>query len=301
VVPLSILLRELRAEFLTASTIPVVLTLVVVRHETGSIDSVPAALTLLGVVFIHLGANIANDYFDHRSGNDAANVDFARPFTGGSRLIQQGLISPGSVLAISVCFFAAAIAIGIALVVMRGFVVLALGIVGLASGFFYTAPPLRLAARGLGELVVGLCFGMLVAAGTCYVQTASVSAGCLVAAVPISLLITAVIIINEFQDADADESVGRRTLVVRLGRRRGVVLYGVVTLAAYPAVAVGATAGPMPRFCLLALATLPLALKAVLAARRFYDDPRRLAAANALTIVTHLATGALLIVGYLAG
>ena len=298
---ISIWLKELRLAFLTASVTPVLLATAIVRHETGSIDWFLFALTLTGAVCLHLGTNTANDYFDHRSGNDPANTRFVRPFTGGSRLIQEDLISPRAVLVTALAFFAAGFGIGIVLTVLRGPLVLVLAFVGLVSGYFYTAPPLRLAHRGLGELTVGVNFGLLIVMGTYYVQTGRVSAESIAASIPLTLLIAAVIIINEFQDSAADGAVGKRTLVVRLGTGRGVALFGAVTLAAYIPVIIGAATGFFPRLTLIALVTIPLILRAIMTARQHHDATNELAPANAATITSHLLTGILMTVGYLLG
>lgn len=295
----TIWIKELRLAFLTASVMPVLLATAIVRHEAGSIDWFLFALTLAGAVFLHLGTNVANDYFDHRSGNDPANTRFVRPFTGGSRLIQEGLISPGAVLATALCFFAAGLGIGVILAILRGPVVLLIGIVGLVSGYFYTAPPLRLAHRGFGELTVGVNFGLLIVMGTYYVQTGRFSAGSIVASLPLACLIAAVIIINEFQDSEADGAVGKRTLVVRLGTGRAVLLFGAVTLFSYIPIIAGAATRLLPPAALIGLATIPLAVRAIHVAARHHGASRELAPANAATIQCHLFTGILMTVGYL--
>jgi 1,4-dihydroxy-2-naphthoate octaprenyltransferase len=297
---IAVWLRELRAEFLTASIVPVILAAAVARYETGGIDPLLFVLTLAGVVFLHLGANTANDYFDHLSGNDALNVDYVRPFTGGSRLIQQGLISPGSVIVTSILFFAAALTIGVVLTMIRGPLVLALGLAGVLFGFFYTAPPLSFASRGLGELTVGLSFGVLAVSGTYFVQTGTVTAGCIVASLAPTFLIIAVIVINEFQDSSADARVGRRTLVVRAGTRKAVALYGAVILLSYVSIIIGTAADLLPPLTLIALATAPLALKAIATARAHHASPAALAPANALTIIIHLSCGLLMAIGIFA-
>lgn len=292
-------LAELRLAFLTASATPVLLATAVVRHETGRIDWPLFAMTLAGAVFLHIGTNVANDYFDHRSGTDPANVRFVRPFTGGSRLIQEGLISPAAVLATAICFFAAGLGLGVVLAVLRGPVLLLIGIVGLVSGYFYTAPPLRLAHRGLGELTVGVNFGCLIVMGAYYVQTQRFSAESIVASLPLACLIAAVIIINEFQDSEADAGAGKRTLVVRLGTERSVVLFGAVSLLAYAPILIGAVTGLFPRLTLIALAAVPFVLRAIRTAARHHGATHELAPANAATITSHLLTGILMTAAYL--
>ena len=295
----SILIRELRAEFLPASVMSVFLGAAIAHARTGAFDPLLFALTLAGVVFIHLGTNVANDYFDHRSGNDAFNTEFVRPFTGGSRLIQENLISPRGVLALSVSLLAAALAVGAALAVLRGPYIILFGVVGIASGIFYTAPPVNLASRGFGEFFIGLNFGILTVAGSYFVQTRAVSWESVVASLPLAVLIAAIVYINEFQDMNADARAGKRTLVVRMGLRKASKVYGWIMLSSFVPILLGAVSGLMPRTTLIALGALPFGIKAIAVAREKHGSPKEMAPANALTIVCHTLTGALLTIGYL--
>lgn len=295
----SILIKELRAEFLPASVVAVFLGTAIAHMRTGAFDPLLFALTLAGLVFIHLGTNVANDYFDHRSGNDAFNTEFVRPFTGGSRLIQENLLSPRSVLILSVSLIAAALAVGAALAALRGPYVILFGVVGIASGIFYTAPPVNLASRGLGELFIGLNFGVLTVSGSYFVQTRAVSREIVVASLPLAILIAAVVFINEFQDMNADARAGKRTLVVRMGIPKASKIYGWIMLSSFVPVLFGAISGLMPRTTLIALGALPFAIKAIAVAREKHGSPKEMAPANALTIVCHALTGALLTIGYL--
>jgi 1,4-dihydroxy-2-naphthoate polyprenyltransferase len=290
-------LIELRAPFLTVSILPVVLAVVIVHFETGRWDPLLFWLTLAGAVLLHLGSNTINDWFDHRSGNDEVNVDFARPFTGGSRMIQAGAVTPGGVLVLSITLFSLAAIIGIYLYTVRGPAIILFGITGLVLGILYTEPRAMLAGRGLGEIAIFIAFG-LIAVGAYYVQTGSVSYQALLAPLPLAFMTTAIIIINEFQDAAADGATGKYTLVVRLGRKRGAVLFAIVILSAYLPVAAGTAAGLMPRWTLLGFATLPLTLRAIHVAARSHGEPRAMAPANGATILAHLGTGILLILGY---
>jgi 1,4-dihydroxy-2-naphthoate octaprenyltransferase len=292
-------LRELRAPFLAASVLPVGLGAAVAYFHTGCFALHLFMISVLGVAALHAAANVANDYFDHKSGCDETNQEYVRPFTGGSRLIQEEHLTPREVLCESVLLFALALACGICLAAAVGWWVLALGAFGALSGYFYTAPPLRLSGRGVGELIVGLNFGLLVTLGSYCVQTGAFSWTPVVASVPVAILIAAVLFINQFQDSRADEASGKRNWVVRLGRRRAAKVFPVLMAAPYAAIAVALACRAVPAWSLLAVLTLPLALKASLLTRRFYSDSPRLAPANALTILTHLAVAALLGAGYL--
>lgn len=296
---LKIWVKELRAEFLTASITPVLLGAAIAYSRDGVFDGLLFTLTLAGIVFIHLASNVSNDYFDHLSGNDTLNTQLVRPFSGGSRLIQEGLISPRTVLGISITLWAASIAVGAVLIALRGPVVLLFGAVGILCGYFYVAPPIYFAKRGLGELVVGLNIGLLPVIGAYYVQTGTVTRESLVAALPLFGLMAAMLFINEFPDMNADARVGKRTLVVRMGRLKASRLYAVLTLASYAPLVAGVATRMMPTATLLGLIPIILILKAIDTTRKNYASPKKLAPANALTILSHFLTGLLIAAGYL--
>ena len=293
------LLEELRAPFFTASIVPVILGAAVAWSYTGHFEIFPFLLTLVAGVCLHAGTNVANDYFDHRSGNDEINVDFVRPFTGGSRLIQKGLLSPRTVLTEAVVLFAIGGLIGLYLTVTRGPAILVLGIIGAFCGFFYTAPPVNLAARGIGELVVGINFGILMTLGSYYVQVRQFSQGAFLASLPVAILIADVLYINEFPDLAADRAVGKNHVVVRLGKEKAVWGYLTLTLAAYLSILIPVITHAVPAYCLLGLVTLPLAVRAMNVAILNYSDSKKLAPANAATILIHALTGILVAVGFI--
>jgi 1,4-dihydroxy-2-naphthoate octaprenyltransferase len=241
---------------------------------------------------------MTNDYFDHTWGSDEVNTEFANPFTGGSRVIQMGLVQPRAMLWQGIGFFVIASLIGLVLALTRGPCVLWLGLVGVFTGFFYTAPPFRLARTGLGELLVGLNLGPLVVLGSAYVQTRVLSWEPVIASLPVMLLIALVLWINEFQDAPADAAVGKNHLVVRLGWRRAAAVYGLLLAAVYLSLLAGVLVGGVTPFALLGLLTVPIAIKAYRVARVHYDHPRELTPANAATIQMHLFTGVLMALGY---
>ncbi len=288
----------LRMPFLTAAIVPIFLGTAMAWAQKGVLDWGYFLLTLIAGLALHAGTNLINDYFDHLSGNDEVNQEFVRPFSGGSRVIQLGLLTPLEVLMGSLLFFTLGSLIGLYLVWTRGLFILALGAVALLSGMFYTGRPFNWASQGIGEAVVGLNFGILMVLGAYYVQAQALSWAPVIAGVPVSLLIAAVLYLNEFPDYAADKAVGKRTLVVRLGRRKAVVGYTALLGATYLAILAGVLAGVLPLAALLGLITLPASLRAIQYARKHYASSFDLVPANALTIVTHLATGLLLTLAY---
>lgn len=227
------------------------------------------------------------------------NKEFVRPFTGGSRAIPSGLLSPREVFAGAVVLFSLAGAIGIFFTLVVGPFMIVLAVVGLFSAYFYTGRPFNLVGKGLGEPLVGLNFGLLMTLGAFYVQTHILSIEPVVAAVPVALLITAILHINAFQDYNADKAVGKNTWVVRLGREKASIAYAGMMYATYAAILVAAVLQITPIYTLIALATLPLTIKSVSNARQFHSTSFQLAPSNALTIVVHLFTGILLWLGYM--
>ncbi|MCX7597799.1 MAG: prenyltransferase, partial [Armatimonadetes bacterium] len=158
-----------RPAFFTASVVPVAVAGAYVRWRDGTCPLGLWLATGLGLVLLHAAANLLNDYFDHLSGADEVNTMFVAPFTGGARFIQRGLLLPEEVLFAGLFCLAAGSVIGLYLSAVRGWAVLGLGILGVVTLFFYTAPPLKLGYRGLGELMIGLDFGVLPMLGTEYV------------------------------------------------------------------------------------------------------------------------------------
>ncbi len=283
----------LRVPFLTASLVPILLGTAIAWFTTGTLYWGFFLLALLAGLLIHIGVNVINDYSDHKSGNDEVNREFVRPFSGGSRVIQLGLLTPLEVLSGSLLFFLLSAIIGFYLAWTRGPLILALGAIGLISAIFYTAGPFNWAKRGIGELLVGLNFGILMTLGAYYVQTQSFSWLPVIAAIPVSFLIAAVLYINEFPDYTADKQVGKNTLVVRLGRERAVIIYILIMVGVYLSIAVVVATGVLPVTTLLGLLTLPLAIRAIQYARTHHSSPFDLVPANALTVTGHLATGLL--------
>ncbi|MBD3404774.1 MAG: hypothetical protein GF411_01405 [Candidatus Lokiarchaeota archaeon] len=314
-------LIELRAPFLTASTIPVFLGAAIAwgLHSVFRLDYF--LLTLIAAICLHIGANVSNDYFDHTTdmtGSDDINKEFIRPYTGGSRMIQKGFLSPREVLSGSLVFFAIGASIGIYLFLQLGVFILILGIVGIGSGFFYTAPPFRLVTRGIGEFFIALNFGTLMVVGSYYVQYPIQIQNILqepimsiplllvyellepiIASLPVAFLIMAVLYINEFPDHDADRDAEKKTLVVRLGRKRAAKGYVVIMAATYLPIIIGVIFGLVQLHTLLILVTVPLAVKSSMICLSSHNDIPELVPANAGTIQNHMLTGILLCLSYL--
>ncbi|MFQ6128004.1 MAG: prenyltransferase [Thermoplasmata archaeon] len=297
---LSIWFEELRLPFMTASVPPAILGGFIAWEMTGQVDAFLLTLTTIAAFFMHAGTNVVNDYFDHVSGCDEINVRFVRPFGGGSRLIQKGLLSPKEVYYGALSFFAIAVLIGLFLAYLRGWPLLVIGLIGLICGYFYVDPHLNLAGRGIGEFLVGLNFGTLIVLGSFFVQTGAFALEPIVASIPLAMLIAAVLWINEFQDSEADGAVGKKHLVFRLGRRRATTVYFYLLVLAYASIFCGVIFGFLPFASMMAFITAPIAAKSVRVATRHYDDTLPLVPANAGTIMLHFVFGIVLVLTYVA-
>ncbi len=289
-------LQSLRAPFLIASIIPVLVGGLAAWQMRSAFEVRLFLLALAGAACIHLGANMGNDAWDFRSGNDLAVRHF-NPFAGGGRVLIRGVLDPTVHLAVAMGLLALGSAIGLYLVTQVGLPLLGLGIVGVLIAYSYVGPPLRLAHHGLGEIAVGLEFGPITLLGTYYVLTRTVDPAAIILSICLGLLVTGILWINEVPDIDADSSVGKRTLVARLGVARATKLFTGIVAAAYAILAVGVAVFGLTAWTLLAFLALPLAVKPVRGLRKAGADPHALIPSNAGMILATIATGGLLLAG----
>ncbi len=290
-------IRAIRAPFFTATIIPVTLGSIIAWHDTSDFIWLRFWLTMVSILFIHAGTNLANDYFDHLSGCDEANST-PTPFSGGSRVIQEGLIAPKKILYVSLASFIVGSAIGLYLNHMcNGNVILILGMIGVSLGFFYSIKSFRIGYGGLGELAVGIGFGPLILLGSYYVQVQALTFRIFLISIPVGILIALVVFINEFPDYLADKKAGKRTLVVRLGKESAIVLYHILLASVYLVIAGLVIFQFLPILSLIVLLSLPLAIKAFRVSRKNFDKVHELLPVNASTIGLHLLIGLLLSIG----
>jgi 1,4-dihydroxy-2-naphthoate octaprenyltransferase len=243
------------------------------------------AATALGIFAVEVAKNASGEIYDLDSGADLQVAPQDRsPFSGGKRVLVDGLLTRRETWAIALGSYALAIAFGLAIAWGREPRVLGLALAGGALAFCYHAPPLRLSYRGLGELAVALAYGPGIAAGTVLVQRGAVGREVVLASLPLGLLIAAFLIVNELPDAGGDLAAGKRTLVVRLGRRGGSRLFALVLAAAFGLAAVLPLLG-LPPAVLLGLAGAVPALRAGRRALAAFDDTARLVAAQAQALL----------------
>ena len=247
---------------------------------------------LVGAVFIQVGTNLSNDYSDARRGADAEDR------LGPVRVTAGGLVPPRRVLVATYVAFGIAVLAGVYLIVVAGWQLLLVGAASILAGVLYTGGPRPYGYEGLGEVFVFLFFGIVAVAGSYFVQVKHLEWEAFALAVPVGLLAASILVVNNVRDIDTDRRAGKRTLAVRLGRRRARNLYsGAVYLAYLPALLTW-LAGPLTAWVLLPTLTLPLAVRLVREVRNRADGPS-LNQALARTGMLQLAFCALLAGGLL--
>jgi 1,4-dihydroxy-2-naphthoate octaprenyltransferase len=249
-------------------------------------------LALLGGVLLHIGTNVTNEIYDVRKGIDTITSPRA------SHAILKGRIGERSAYAFALTAFALAAAVGVALILARGWPIVALGIAGLAGGYFYTAPPFEYKFRALGLPLVFLLMGPLMTVGSYYAVSGSWSPVALVLSLPIGLLVAAILHGNEWRDIREDTRAGIVTLSSRIGREWAHYGYLGLTLGAYIVLALAVVVGALPPATLLAILSLPLLVVVVRAAELGASgQARAIAMIDLQTARLHAAFGLLLVAG----
>ncbi|TAN62228.1 prenyltransferase [bacterium] len=283
-----------RPQFLPAVAVPVALGASFSWRFYASFNASLFILSLLAALFYHAGMNVLNDYFDCLNGSDNINKNALTPFTGGSRFIQNGLMTAQETAFLGIILIACGSAIGIYLAYETTWLLLVIGFTGLLSGVFYSAPPVFLVGRGLGELTVGINFGFLTVLGAYAVQTSRIAPEAAVVSLPMSFLIAALLYINEFPDYEADKATSKRTLVVRLGPNRARFYLAVLIAGAYLSIVLGVVFGFLPRLSLIALGSLIFAIPASMGVIKNYKGGKELIPSIKGIIASHLTCGILL-------
>jgi 1,4-dihydroxy-2-naphthoate octaprenyltransferase len=294
-------LSAMRLKFLTATLIPVLLGTSMAWYDTGSLDISYFLATLLGISFIQIAANLSNDYFDYLSGNDAYNVSGSK-FSGGSRVIVSGALTPKKVISAAYLFYSVGTLFGVYLAIQTGYMlILPLWIFGLLMAYFYSANPLRLSYRGFAEAANFLAFGPLITVFSYYVHTSAISTAAFLSSLMPGVLLAMVLVINEVPDYSADSKAGKKTLIVRKGMQGGIRIFHTGILFPYLYLLLLVFMAVLPPTTLLVLLTLPIAYRVYRASKENYENVQKLMPANAGMILLHLSFGLLLVLGVIAG
>jgi 1,4-dihydroxy-2-naphthoate octaprenyltransferase len=275
----------------TASTVPVVAAGALAAMD-GRFSWPLFLAALVAAVLLHVGTNVTNEIYDVRKGID----DITSP--RASHALLKGRLSEREAFALAGVAFAGAAAIGVGLVAARGWPVVVLGLLGLAGGFGYTAPPLQYKFHALGLPLVFLLMGPLMVVGAYYVIAGAFSWQALVVSLPVGLLVAAILHGNEWRDLSEDARAGISTLSIRAGRRVAHLLYVSLVVGAYLALAMAVAVGALPPSSLLAMLSLPLLVRAIRASELGAGGQQRaIAMIDLETAQLHAAFGFLLAAG----
>lgn len=290
---LKIWFLETRPQFLLLSVVLVFLGTCLAWYKDDAFHLGYALLAFVGLLLTHISVNTLNDYFDYRSGID---LEVKRtPFSGGSGILPSALLKPRQVLWLGLTSFLLAIPIGVYFVVARGWQLLPLLLIAAVCILLYTPVILKL---GWPEWAPGVGLGALPVLGAYFVQTTAYTLPAVVASIPSAIFVHNLLLLNEFPDTEADEKAGRKTLPITMGKARASLLYAMLTLIVYLWIIGGVVARLMPLFCLIALLTLPLAVKAIQGALR-HQEITKLVPAMANNVLVVLLTQLLLGIGYI--
>jgi 1,4-dihydroxy-2-naphthoate polyprenyltransferase len=248
-------------------------------------------VVLCAAILIQIGTNLTNDLFDFQKGADTG----AR--LGPVRVVQAGLLSQKQVAAGSAISFGLALVLGLYLATVGGWPIVVIGLAAVASGIAYTGGPWPLGYHGLGDLFVFVFFGVVAVTGTFYLQAGGMTAAALSASIPVAMLVTAILVVNNLRDIETDRKAGKRTLAVRLGRDATRVQYTILVLGAYPVAAALWLSGASSAWAMLPWLTIPLGVKLVREVWRGEGGPA-LNIALRQTAGLHLLFGILLAAGF---
>jgi 1,4-dihydroxy-2-naphthoate octaprenyltransferase len=285
-------IQAVRAPSLSAAAVPVLLGTAVAARD-GFFAGGRLIFALIGAVAIQAGTNLINDYYDFRSGADSNES------LGPSMVIQRGLLTADQVWRGGIVAFAIGALLGLVLVYLCGWPILAIGIPSIAAGYFYTAAPVSLAYVGLGELTVFLFMGPAIVVGSYYVMALSFSWGAWWASVALGFLVAGILHANNIRDIDSDSMHGKHTLATMLGRAGAIRELIALDLLAYATTIVAVLARTLPWTALIVLVTIPRARDQIVIVRR-ETEATKLNLALMRSVQLHLEFGILLILAFVA-
>ncbi|MCP4571543.1 MAG: prenyltransferase [bacterium] len=287
-----LILGPMRVPFLLLAVACVLLGIATAHYESGGVVVLHLVLALVGGLAAHVAVNALNEWDDFRSGLDATTE--RTPFSGGSGVLPANPEKGHFGLVIGLVAVAVAVAIGVYFVVVHGWLILPLGLVGLLVVVTYTRwltrnPLLCLLAPGIGFALMSL--------GTHFVLTGTYTWTAAVAALVPLFLVSDLLLLNQLPDVEADAGVGRRHLMIAHGRRTGLTVYGIFLVAAYVSVAAGWATGVLPVWSLLALLTVVIAVPTYQGAVAHAEDIPGLIPFLGRNVILTLVTPLLLAVG----
>lgn len=286
-------------KIMLASLVPFLCGMAIAHREGAGVPLLLLLGALAALFGVEVGKNAVNDLFDFRSGADlGVRPEERTPFSGGKRVLVDGLLTERQVVASAVGGFAFALLFGSYVAVARDPRLLLLGAAGAAISIAYTAPPLALAYRGFGEVAVFFAYGPGIVLGSDWLFERRISPAAIWASLSLGALIANVLVVNEVPDERADREAGKRTWVVRLGRRRAFRLVAILFAFGFAIPVVGILLGQTPRLAGLLLG-LPAAAVAIRELSR-PGDSVRIVRVETATLLAYALAGAGLVAAMLA-
>jgi 1,4-dihydroxy-2-naphthoate octaprenyltransferase len=277
-----------RPKFFPASALPVIVGSAWGAYVSGQFSVYIFALAMIATVCVHAASNVLNDVGDESIGTDARNELRIYPYTGGSRFIQTGILSPRRMARLGITLIVLASLAGLALFVERGPTVITFGLIGIALGVFYSLGPVKLSSLGLGETAVAIAFGVLPVTGAAWLQGAAIDSALILYSIPVSAWVAAILLINEVPDTEADGACGKNTLPVRLGLNGTAILYFSIHVSAAAAVTLLALQGNLPLLApLVPIGLLALGWKASAGIRGGIENRETMAQSIEATLGIH--------------
>lgn len=294
---LKTLLGTMRLPFLLLTPACVSVGIGTACWQTGTLNGLHVLLILLGALAAHISVNVFNEYFDYQSGLDSKTD--RTPFSGGSGSLQVNPDAAKAALWLAWSTCAITGLIGLYFITVLGWQLLPLGVLGLLLLITYTTwwvynPLLCLVAPGLG-------FGILMIMGTHFALSGEYSMTSFVASLPATFLVSGLLLLNQFPDVEADQSIGRKHLPITIGFRKSAFVLGGFYLLAYLMIILSVLVEMLPIYCLLALATAPLGLKVFLGAKSFKGNTSQLIPAMGMNVAVTLLTPVLIAIGLFIG
>jgi len=287
------IIRIIRAPFLIASALPVINAAGLGYYTCSRFRIGDFFLCFFTVAFFHAGANVLNDYEDTRSGCDDFNRDYIAPFTGGSRVVQEGIVTQEYLKNLAIFLFLLGIISGLILSLRVDLRLLLFFPPAFIGAWLYTRFFSRL---GIGELIILINFGILTTLCSFYVQALRISLGAVMLSIINGLFVLNILLINEIPDRKADARFDKRTMVVRYGVKRALIFYLIFYLASYILIIAGIYSNEFPRVSYAALGTIPLFIFSFLLG--FKKDSVLLKQAIIFTIINHGVTGSLMALSF---
>ncbi len=294
-------IRAFRLKFLPQGVMPVLLGTAIAWSVDNRFNLGYFLLAFFGMMLVQFGVTMLDDWHDFIRGTDTAGTEEKNPYTGGSGVLVDGTITPNEMIAVVALFYVIAIIIGVYFTLVLGPTVMYIVLAGIFISIFYSLKPFQFAHRGVGEFMMLLGYGPTITLGAYFVQAQRLTWQVFLAGLIPGMLMWAMIVINEIPDFEEDSRSDKKNLVVRFGVEAGKSLYVGGLAVIYSFIVLCVVFGVFPATALMALLSLPFAVRSVRYMRKYYLDKLKMALANKEMVKVYSYTMLFLTLGYLLG